>query len=146
MATLTRYRPFQPARTLQREIDRLFGEYLPMFSEDEVATAVWAPALDMKETDAEYIVKMEVPGIPKEQITVNLEDHRLTVSGERKEEKKEENENRLVVERSYGSFFRSLTLPKAAADRNVTAEMKDGMLTIRVQKAEESKPRKIEIK
>lgn len=146
MATLTRYRPFQPVRSLQREIDRLFGEYMPAFAEEDAEGGVWAPALDLKETDAEYIIKMEVPGITKDQVTVNLENHRLTVSGERKDEKKEESESRLVIERSYGSFFRSLGLPKAAIDKDVSAELRNGVLTIRVQKAEESKPRRIEIK
>lgn len=145
MSTLTRYRPFQPVRSLQREIDRLFGEYMPVFGEGDFEAGVWAPSLDLKETDTEYIVKVDVPGIPKDQVTVSLEDQRLTVSGERKEEKKQDNDSRIVVERSYGSFLRTLALPKAASEKDVDAKMKDGVLTIRVQKSEAAKARTIEV-
>lgn len=146
MSTLTRYRPFQPLRTLQQEIDRMFGEYLPAFGDEEAPSGVWAPVMDLTENEKEYVVKMDVPGIPKEALTINLEDHRLVVRGERKEEKKDEKENRIVVERRYGSLYRSLALPKAASEEMVNAEMKDGVLTIRIKKAEEAKPKRIEIK
>lgn len=146
MSTLTRYRPFQPVRSLQREIDRMFGEYLPFLGDEDVEPGVWAPVMDLTETDKEYVVKLDVPGIPKDLITVNLEDHRLVVRGERKEEKKESTENQLVVERRYGSFYRSFALPKAASEEDVAAEMKDGVLTIKIKKTEEAKPRRIEIK
>ncbi len=146
MPYLTRYRPLPMMRSLQKEIDRLFGEFLPEVTDSEAGLAVWSPALDMKETESEYIISMEVPGIEKDQITINLEENRLSVSGERKLETEEEKDNLLVVERSYGRFFRNVLLPKAADDKEVEAELKDGVLTIRVQKAEEAKPRRIEIK
>lgn len=146
MANLTHYRPFIPMRSLQREIDRLFGDYVPFFGENDTESAVWAPKVDMTETASEYVVTMEVPGIPKENIHVGLEDHRLTVTGERKDDTKKEDENRLVIERSYGSFYRSMSLPHAAGDKKVDAELRDGVLTITIQKAEESKPRRIAIK
>ncbi|MEX0822040.1 MAG: Hsp20/alpha crystallin family protein [Rhodothermales bacterium] len=135
-----------PMRQLQREIDRVFGDFVPFFGSEEMESAVWAPKLDITESDTEYVVKMEVPGISKDQIKVDLEDHRLTVSGERNEEKKEEAENRLVVERSYGSFFRSISLPKAAVEAAVDAKLKDGVLAVTVKKEEVSKPRRIDIK
>jgi len=145
MATLTRYRPFQPIRTMQREIDRLFGEYLPFFGDEELEKGVWSPTMDLTETETEYVVKMDVPGISKQDITVNLQDHMLVVSGERKEEKKEKTESRLVYERRFGSFYRSLSLPHAARDEEISAEMHEGVLTIHVKKSEEAKPRRIEI-
>lgn len=146
MATPTRYRPFQPVRSLQREIDRMFGEYLPFLGEEDGERGLWAPVMDLKETEKEYVVQMDVPGIPKDSITINLEDHRLTVRGERKEEKKEESENQLILERRYGSFYRSMALPKAASEEDIAAEMKDGVLTINIKKVEEAKPRRISIK
>ena len=146
MATLTRYRPFQPVRSLQREIDRMFGEYLPFLGDEDAEPGLWAPVMDLKETETEYIVKMDVPGIQKESITVNLEDRRLTVRGDRKEETKEESGNQLILERRYGNFYRSITLPKAASEEEIAAEMKDGVLTINIKKVEEPKPRRITIK
>lgn len=146
MAALTRYRPFQPARSLQREIDRMFGEYLPFLGDEDVEPGLWAPVMDLTETEKEYVVKMDVPGIPKEAVTVNLEDHRLIVRGERKEEEKKESANQLVVERRYGNFYRSMALPKAASEDGIAAEMQDGVLTIKIKKVEEAKPRRIEIK
>lgn len=146
MTNLTRYRPFAPMQSLQREIDRLFGDFVPFYSSEAMEGAVWAPRLDLTENESEYVVKMEVPGVSKDQITVKLEDGRLIVSGERKDEKKEEEENRVVLERSFGSFFRAVTLPKAAGEGAVDAELKQGVLTVRVKKAEVSKPRRIEIK
>jgi HSP20 family protein len=117
-----------------------------MFGDDKGGPDAFAPLMDVTETDREYVVKMDVPGIPKENLSINLEDHQLVVRGERSEEKKEENENRIVVERRYGSLFRSLGLPKAASEEEVDAEVKDGVLTIRIKKVEEAKPRRIEIK
>lgn len=146
MAALTRYRPFQPLKSFQQEIDRLFGDYLPILDQPAGESGVWAPLMDVTETAKEYIVKMDVPGIPKDKISIDLEDHQLVVRGERSEEKREETKNRLVVERCYGSLYRSLALPNAASEEEVDAEMKDGVLTIHIKKVEEAKPRRIAIK
>lgn len=148
MQNITRVRPRLPARSgLSREIDRLFGDFVPtwMETESDEAPALWAPRLDMSENEKEYIVRMDLPGIPKEDITINVEDHQLAVSGERKEEKKEEKENFLRVERSYGRFFRSIPMPKNADGDKVKAEFKDGEMKILIPKMKESRPRKIEI-
>lgn len=148
MPDIARVRPRLPVRSgLSREIDRLFGDFLPSWMEMETdeTPAVWTPRLDMAETEKEFIVRMDLPGIPKEDIMVNVEDHQLTVSGERKEEKKEEKENYLRVERSYGRFFRSVPLPKNADAGKVKAEFKNGEIKILIPKTKESKPRKIEI-
>ena len=148
MSTLTRYRPFPPMQSLRREVDRLFGEFLPGFGDEgngEALSAVWAPRMDLSETDGEFVVKMDLPGIEKDQVTVNVEDSTLTVNGERKEETKEEKENYLRMERSYGSFYRSIPLPKTAKVDEVKAVFKNGVLTVHIPKAEESKPRQVEI-
>ena len=145
MANLIRNRPFQPMQSLQREIDRLFGDFMPSFGGEEMESGIWAPNMDMTEQDSEYIFTMDLPGVSKDDININVEKHRLTISGERKEEKREESENRLVVERRSGSFFRSFPLPEAAGDEDVRAEMKDGVLTIHVRKSEDSKPKRVQI-
>ena len=144
MANLTR--SFQPVRALQREIDRLFGEFVPMFGEEDSAPGVWAPTVDVNETASEYIIKMDLPGIAKEDVNVTLEDRQILISGQRKEETRQEGENRVVVERRSGSFYRSFTLPQAASDEGVEAEMKDGVLSIRVKKSQGSPGRRVEIR
>lgn len=148
MATITRYRPFPPMHSLRREIDRLFGDFLPGFGEEgdgETLSAVWTPRMDLKETDTEFLITMDLPGIEKDQVTISVEDHQLTVRGERKEEKKEEKENYLRMERSYGSFYRSIPLSTTVKVDAVQAKFKNGVLKIHIPKTEESKPRKVEI-
>lgn len=141
-------RPLLPARSgLSREIDRLFGDFFPSFADlqAEESPALWSPRLDMSETDKEFLVKLDLPGIPKEDIAVHVEDHQLTVSGERKEESREEAENYLRMERSYGRFFRSIPLPKNSVADKVKAEFKNGEMRIHIPKEKGSKPRKISI-
>lgn len=145
MAALTRYR-IKPLRSLQQELDQFFGDYLPILEDEEGEPGVWAPRMDVTETAREYVVRMDVPGIPKDKMSINLQDHQLVVRGERSEDRKEETENRIVIERRYGSLYRALALPKAASEEEVDAEMKNGVLTIRIKKVEEAKPRRIEIK
>lgn len=146
MAEITRYRPTRPVRSLREEVNRLFGDFLPAtWDEEETFTAVWTPRMDLSETDAGYLVKMDLPGLSKEDITINVENRQLSVSGERKEEKKEEKENFLHMERSYGRFYRAMPLPKSVKEEDVKAEFNDGVLRIHIPKSEESKPRKIEI-
>lgn len=149
MATLTRYRPFPPMHALRQEIDRLFGDFLPGLTGDddgERFSAVWAPRMDLSETDDAFVVKMDLPGIEKDAVTVNVEDHQLVVTGERMAEEKQEGETYLRMERSYGSFYRSIPLPKTANVDAVKAEFKNGVLKVHLPKAEESKPRQVAIK
>lgn len=148
MTTPIRYRPLQPMPSLRRELDRLFGDFLPLFGDEgdaDTLSAVWRPRMDLTETDGAFVVKMDLPGIEKDQVNVQVEDSTLTVSGERREEKKEEKENYLRMERSYGSFYRSIPLPKTAQVDQVKAEFANGVLTVHIPKAEESKPRKVDI-
>lgn len=148
MPDIAHMRPRLPAQSgLSREIDRLFGDFFPawMETETEDAPSLWTPRLDMSENDSEFVVRMDLPGIPKKDIVINVEDHQLTVSGERKEEKKEEKENYLRMERSYGRFFRSIPMPKNADVDNVKAEFKNGEMKILIPKTKESKARKIDI-
>lgn len=106
---------------------------------------MWTPRMDLSETDDAFLIKVDLPGLKKDEITVNVEDHRLMVRGERKEERKEEKENFLRMERSSGSFFRSVTLPPAVKEDAIQAEFKDGVLTITIPKTEESTSRRIQV-
>jgi HSP20 family protein len=134
--------------SLQREIDSLFDSLMPRTygeGDEESRTAVWAPRTDLAETDDAYRIMLDVPGMTKEDLTINYQDNQLTVSGERKAETRDENENFVRVERSFGHFYRSFTLPKSISEDDISAEYQDGVLTIHVPKAEEEKPRRIEV-
>jgi HSP20 family protein len=147
--------PWDPTRDLLRgRFDRLFDNFFedvftPSLTRERAAK--WAPAVDIEETENEYVFFAELPGLTKGDINVSLENGVLTISGERKFEKdvkekdvKKENYHR--IERTYGSFSRSFSLPDNVKSDQVLASFEDGILEIHLPKAEEAKPRKIEIK
>ncbi|MBT8399441.1 MAG: Hsp20/alpha crystallin family protein [Rhodothermia bacterium] len=140
-------RAITPLRNLRREVDRLFSDVFSSVGDgEELMSDVWAPRMDMSEKDDTYVIRMDVPGVSRDGIKVDVTDHELTVSGERKETKRDEDENFLRVERTFGSFYRSVRLPKMADAEKVRATFKDGELIVRVPKVEEMKPRKIDVK
>ncbi|MBD3305601.1 Hsp20 family protein [candidate division KSB3 bacterium] len=152
---LTRWEPFGNVRRrrgdvwselngMQQEMNRLFDDF---FGErkSELGESAWLPAVDVSETENEIIVKAELPGMTQENIDLNLQDNILTLKGEKKQESKEENENFHRVERSYGSFTRTFTLPSGVKEEDIKANFKDGVLMITLPKAEEAKPKKIAI-
>ena len=143
MNSLTRYSP--TFGSLRREIDRLFDDMLRNGDDEAARSALWAPRTDISETEDRYVLRMDMPGLSKKDLNIELKDDTLTVSGERKTEHKENEESFHRVERSYGRFFRSFTLPQASDTEKVKARMKEGVLTVEVPKREESKPRRIEI-
>jgi HSP20 family protein len=104
-----------------------------------------APAMDVTENDDSYVVSLELPGVAKEDVSVELHDDLLTIRGEKKSEREEKKERRRWVERRYGSFSRSFTLPRNAAGDRVNASFKDGVLTLTIPKSEESKPKTVKI-
>jgi len=118
----------------------LFGQRL---AEDLKNT--WVPPVDVQETENAFIFTAELPGMNKDDVSITLEENLLTLSGERNLKEKEEGENFHRVERAYGSFARSFTLPTQVDSTKVEASFKDGLLTIEIAKAEQAKPRKIEI-
>ena len=120
---------------LQDELDRLF----------ESPLTGWAPALDVQEDKDKFTVKVEVPGLKREDIDVSLQDDALVISGERKSEKVEEGVEVHRQERFYGRFQRALTLPERVAADKVKADYKDGVLTVMLPKTEEAKPKKIDV-
>ena len=127
---------------LRDEIDRIFEAPLARTSE----FLGWAPAFDVYEEKDNFVVKAELPGLKKEDINVSLQDGSLIISGERKSETKGEGAEVYRAERYFGKFQRSVSLPTPVAANNVTAEYKDGILTVTLPKSEEAKPKQIEVK
>ena len=134
-----------PFTTLREEMSdlrtRLFGD-----GDEGWFTGTMVPALDMSETEIAIEVRMDVPGITAKDIDIQINGNLLTVTGERREEKEEKGKTFHRVERSYGNFSRSVTLPCAVAESEVAAEYHDGVLTVKLPKAEESKAHKIKVK
>ncbi|MFB6098368.1 MAG: Hsp20/alpha crystallin family protein [Salinibacter sp.] len=145
MTQLTRRTPNRTLRNLQREVDSLFDRFFNRTSGDGGASTVWSPRTDLVETDDEFRLRLDVPGMTKDDITINLQNRTLTVSGERTSERTEEGEEYVRVERAFGDFHRSFTLPDAVDDENIEATYEDGVLTINVPKTEERTRRQIEI-
>jgi HSP20 family protein len=143
---IVRWEPFRDLLATQKEFDRLFREaFSPMFGEGEISTRTWAPAVDIYETADNIVLKAELPGVDPKDVEIRVEDNTLFLKGERKFEKEVKEENYHRVERSYGSFARSFSLPSSIAADKVTAEYKDGLLTLTMPKREEAKPKTIKI-
>ncbi len=130
------------------DIDRFFGNFFRgnIFDDSTLFRNVWAPLADLIERENEYIVKIELPGVKKDEVKITLEDNVLTVSGEKKLESEIKEKNHYRAERRYGSFKRSFSLPMTVQAKNIDASYEDGILLILLPKAEEAKPRSIEIK
>jgi HSP20 family protein len=142
------WNPFQELNELQNRLDTLFGRtgLRPANGEETITLADWAPAVDVTEDDKEFIVKAELPGLKREEVKVTVEDGVVSISGERKAEKEEKTKKYHRVERSYGSFLRSFTLPEGCDPAKVNAEFKDGVLNVHLAKSPKAQPKAIEIK
>jgi HSP20 family protein len=112
---------------------------------ETMIVADWVPAVDVSETDGEYQIKAEIPDVKKEDVKVTLEDGVLTIQGQRKQEKEDKGTKYHRVERAYGSFVRSFTLPDLVDEQKVNAEFKDGVLNLQLPKSEKAKPKAIEV-
>ncbi|HZH49858.1 MAG TPA: Hsp20/alpha crystallin family protein [Nitrospira sp.] len=134
---------------MEKRLSTIFGR-APMATNGEkkeaISVAEWSPLVDITEDDKEYIVKAEIPEMKKDDIKINVHDEVLSISGERKYEKEEKGKKYHRVERAYGSFMRSFTLPEDADGSKVNAEYKDGVLKVHLPKSERAKPKTIEIK
>jgi HSP20 family protein len=111
-----------------------------------MVVADWTPSVDISETEGEYQIKAEIPDVKKEDVKVTLEDGVLTIQGERKYEKEEKGKKYHRIERSYGSFVRTFSLPDVIDEEKVKAEFKDGVLNLHLPKSEKAKPKAIEVK
>jgi HSP20 family protein len=146
MTVLTRFQPFREFSTLQDRINRVFNESYSGPGQDEsLSTSSFSPAVDVYEDEHTVSLKIEVPGIDEKDIDVRLENNNLTVHGERKIEKEEREENYRRVERQYGSFTRTFTLPTTVDSENVSATYDKGVLKISLPKKAEAKPKQIKV-
>ncbi len=142
--TLTRWDPVRDIFSLQNQLGRFFGDSPARFQGADFA-GTWNPPVDIIEEDSQIVVRAELPGVRKEDIEVNLEHGILTLRGEKKQEKKVDSENVYRVERFYGAFSRSFTLPSSIDSQSIKATYRDGVLEIVLPKAEEAKPKKIAV-
>lgn len=142
---IVRYDPFRDIRTLQDEVNRVFTGAAQTNRED-MLNGAWNPKVDIFENKDHLVLEADLPGMNGEDFELNFENNVLTLRGERKFEKKAEGENYHRVERAYGSFTRSFTLPPTVTADGAEAEFKNGILYVSLPKREETKARKIDIK
>ncbi|MGA9527383.1 MAG: Hsp20/alpha crystallin family protein [Terriglobales bacterium] len=146
MTLLTRYEPFRDFATMQDRINRVFRDfYAPEGNDNALTTTAFVPAVDVYEDEHNVTLKIEVPGIDEKDIDVRVENSTLTVHGERKFEKEEKEENYRRVERQYGSFTRTFTLPTTVDSENIQANYDKGVLKIQLAKKAEAKPKQIKV-
>lgn len=153
---LMRWDPFRELEQTANVFNRMFDRplttrtFLPPFrgemTEESLVNVDWAPLVDIEENSKEFLIKAELPEVKKEDVKVALEDGVLTIQGERKLEKEEKDRKVHRIERSYGKFLRSFTVPRDVDDKKVMAEFKDGILMVHVPKTEVAKPRLIDVK
>jgi HSP20 family protein len=142
--TLNRWEPFRGAATLQEQVNRLFGNVLEHSGEESNLTS-WAPAVDIYETEHELVVKADLPEVDPKELDIRVENNLLTIRGERKFEKRLNEENYLRVERAYGSFSRSFSLANTVNAEAINAGYQNGVLTLTIPKREEAKPKQIKV-
>jgi HSP20 family protein len=146
MTVLTRWDPYREFSTLQDRMNRLFNASFNSEGRDEsLTTSSFAPAVDVYEDEHDITLKIEVPGIDEKDIDVRIENNTLTVHGERKIEKEEKEENYRRIERQYGSFTRTFTLPNTVDSDSVSATYEKGVLKVKLAKKAEAKPKQIKV-
>lgn len=147
MTWMLRRDPMGDLRGVQDEFNRFFGTVIPrlMGAEEGLVRGNWNPAVDIYEHEDSFVLEADLPGLEPGDFNLSIENYVLTLKGERKFEKKAEGENFHRVERAYGSFTRTFTLPSTISVDDVEAEFKNGVLRVRLPKREEVKPRQIEI-
>jgi HSP20 family protein len=144
---IVRWEPFRELTTLQNEMNRLFNTVFDAPAPGNGGNTLrrWMPPMDLVETDDHFVLRADLPGMKEDDVKIEFEDGTLTVSGERKAEHESKHEGYYRVERAFGAFSRSLTLPQGIDPEAVTANFDNGVLEVRIPKPEERKPRRIEI-
>ena len=145
MNSLARWNPFREMDELQRRLESFFS-VAPSRISNGVDSSRWEPLVDITEDDKEYVLKVELPDVKKEDVKLTVENGVLTVSGERKFEKEEKGRKLHRIERVYGSFTRSFRVPQDSDEAKLSADFRDGLLTIHLVKSEKAKPKTIEVK
>jgi len=151
--TLIKFNPMRDLVDFEREFSRMFRSFEDRFglskkedSENGYENAVWMPLTDIYEDKDKYTMKLDLPGIKKDDVKISFVDGRLSIRGERSQDTEQNDSKCHRIERSFGRYFRSFNLPEHVQSDKINAEFKDGQLTISVPKAEEAKPKEIEIK
>jgi HSP20 family protein len=145
--SIVRWDPFRELDEMNDRLNRFFGRSALSRSDRDALTVVdWAPSVDIVETPEEFQIKAELPDVKKDDVSVSVDGNVLRIRGERKQEKEDQNKRFHRVERSYGSFMRTFTLPENVDDGKVQAEFKDGMLNVRLPKSDKAKPKSVQVK
>ncbi len=144
---ITKWDPFKDLMSLQNRMNRLFEDSMrgARDSDTSLGGAAWSPPVDIYETENEIILKAELPGVDQNGIDIQVESNTLSLRGERKMETDTRRENYYRIERAYGSFYRSFTLPGSVNQERIHADYKDGVLTVELPKREETKPKQIKV-
>ncbi|MGC1255640.1 MAG: Hsp20/alpha crystallin family protein [Candidatus Acidiferrales bacterium] len=145
MNTITRWDQSRGLASLQDQVNRLFEDTFTRDRSGSADLATWAPVVDIYETENELVVEADLPDLEDKDIDVRVENNTLTIRGERKFEKDVNEENYLRVERAYGPFMRSFSLPNTVSSENIRAEYRNGVLSLHMAKREESKPKQVKI-
>src|SRR2546421_2055712 len=144
--SIVRYDPFRDLRSLQEEVNRLFtGNMARSFDDEGIARGSWSPNVDIYENKDQIVLEAELPGMKREDFELSVENNVITLRGERHFEKKDDTDNYHRVERAYGSFTRSFTLPQTVSGDGAIAEYRNGVLRVTLPKREETKARRIEV-
>ncbi len=145
MKTITRWEPFRNLTSFQDQMSRFLEDSFFRFPTDDSSITTWAPAVDIYEDGNNLVVKADLPDINEKDLDLRIENNTLTLRGERKFEKKVEEDNYLRVERRYGAFSRSFSLPNTVNTEAIKADYKNGVLTVTLPKREEAKPKQIKV-
>ncbi|MBI2567025.1 MAG: Hsp20/alpha crystallin family protein [Candidatus Schekmanbacteria bacterium] len=143
--SLVKWDPFRDLQTLQQRLNSMFGESFPTLDFEGPLTGAWSPAVDIHETKDAVVLTAELPGLSRDDLKINIEGRTLSISGEKKLDKETRRENYHRIERRYGSFTRSFTLPANVDTGAIAANLKDGMLTLRLPKVEAEQGKEIPI-
>jgi len=147
MKTLTTWHPFRELDEFQNRLNTFFGGFPTRFATNgDFKLSTWSPDVDITEDDKEYLVKADLPEVKKEDVKVTLENGVLSISGERKSEKEEKNKKFHRIERSFGSFERTFTIPEMVDAAKMKAEFKEGVLRVHLPKNPAAQPKKIDVK
>jgi HSP20 family protein len=145
MSAITHWGPFRNLTTFQDQMNRLFEGSLSQARTEQSDLATWSPAVDIFEAENELVAKVDLPGVDEKDIDIRLENNTLTIRGERKFEKSVNEDHYLRVERAYGSFTRTFSLPNTINSEGINANYSNGVLTLHLPKREESKPKQVKV-
>jgi len=150
--TITRWNPAKELISVEKEFSKLFDSFNNRFGlksskeDEDFANAVWSPLTDIKEDENKYSLHLDLPGVKKEDVKITFNNGQIAISGDRNFEKEENNSKYHRVERAFGKYYRAFSLPEKIMEDKIEAEFKDGILNISIPKAEEAKPKQIEVK